>query len=246
MAKRTVFLHVGPAVAGPGALHDGVARRPVARRRGRRAPRGRPGPAGPRRPRDPPPAHRRRPPPQGRGGLLGEGLPRGLQGEGGRAGEPAGPRGRHPRAGGAGGRRAHGDAGARRRHARRRTRGRRAGRPRRPLGDVRPQELARPRAAGDRRRHRRGARRAAGAPRPARARGRDRAPAGSSWPQSSAGQRRRSPQCGCQASSSAVSDATSGGRVPSARSWIDTRSKTPRSELRAAIQTCCRTWADSP
>ena len=52
-------------------------------------------------------------------------------------------------------------------------------------------------------------------------------------------------QWGCQASSSAVRAATALGSLPSARSWIETCSKTSRSELRAAIQTCCRTCAES-
>ena len=52
-------------------------------------------------------------------------------------------------------------------------------------------------------------------------------------------------QCGCQASSSAVREVTASGSLPSASSWIETRSNTSRSERRAAIHTCCSTSADS-
>ena len=40
-------------------------------------------------------------------------------------------------------------------------------------------------------------------------------------------------------------EVTASGRLPSARSWIDTCSKTSRSEWRAAIHTCWRTSARS-
>ena len=50
-------------------------------------------------------------------------------------------------------------------------------------------------------------------------------------------------QCGCHASWSAVRAVTAAGSVPLARSARLTRSKTSRRELRAAIQTSCRTSA---
>ena len=52
-------------------------------------------------------------------------------------------------------------------------------------------------------------------------------------------------QCGCQASSSAVREVTALGSLPSASCWIETCSKTSRSERRAAIQTCWSTVAVS-
>ena len=52
-------------------------------------------------------------------------------------------------------------------------------------------------------------------------------------------------QCGCQASSSAVREVTALGSRWSDSCWIDTASKTSRSERRAAIHTCCSTSAVS-
>ena len=52
-------------------------------------------------------------------------------------------------------------------------------------------------------------------------------------------------QCGCQASSSDVRVVTAFGSLPSASCWMETCSKTSRSECRAAIQTCWSTSAVS-
>ena len=52
-------------------------------------------------------------------------------------------------------------------------------------------------------------------------------------------------QCGCQASSSLVRAATARGSRRSASDWIVTCSHTSRRLLRAAIQTCWSTSADS-
>ena len=56
---------------------------------------------------------------------------------------------------------------------------------------------------------------------------------------------RRDGQCGCQASSEAVRDVTALGSRPSARARIVTCSNTSRRLLRAAIQTCWSTSAES-
>ena len=55
----------------------------------------------------------------------------------------------------------------------------------------------------------------------------------------------RSGQCGCQASSSAVREVTAFGSLASASCWIETCSKTSRSDRRAAIHTCWSTVAVS-
>ena len=52
-------------------------------------------------------------------------------------------------------------------------------------------------------------------------------------------------QCGCQASSSAVREVTALGSLASASCWIETCSKTSRSDRRAAIHTCWSTVAVS-